>query len=126
MQHPPLVYDYFGHTFSARLGYYNPLRSYGEEVAIRDAQEASANGLIVIDLPPEEAAKFREICTSSGFALFTFFPSTTQLTHPSHPNRLSYVPLIAPSTSEARIADSFVYIISKVAIPFYHHPWTVN
>ncbi|EGG08317.1 uncharacterized protein MELLADRAFT_42943 [Melampsora larici-populina 98AG31] len=81
------------------MGYYNPLMSYGEQLAVSEAKEAGANGFIVVDLPPEEAIKFRKICTSSG---------------------LSYVPLIAPSTSDSRItfltsiADSFVYVVSKM------------
>ena len=40
--------------------------AYGEEQAVADAYKAGANGFIMVDLPPEEAIKFREICTSSG------------------------------------------------------------
>jgi tryptophan synthase len=47
------------------LGYYNPLIAYGEEKAVQDAHEAGANGYIIVDLPPEESVKFRNICTSS-------------------------------------------------------------
>lgn len=48
------------------IGYYNPLIAYGEEKAVRDAKEAGANGYIMVDLPPAEALKFRQICTSEG------------------------------------------------------------
>ncbi|EIW51834.1 tryptophan synthetase [Trametes versicolor FP-101664 SS1] len=81
------------------MGYYNPLLAYGEEKAIQDAAEAGANGFIVVDLPPEEAVAFRDKCRAA---------------------KLSYVPLIAPSTSLHRIefltsiADSFIYIVSKM------------
>ncbi|KAI0929033.1 bifunctional tryptophan synthase trp1, variant 2 [Taiwanofungus camphoratus] len=81
------------------MGYYNPLMAYGEDRAIHDAFEAGANGFIVVDLPPEEAITFREKCTKAS---------------------VSYIPLIAPSTSEHRIqflasiADSFIYIVSKM------------
>lgn len=44
--------------------------SYGEEKAVQDAKDAGANGFIVVDLPPEEAIKFREICTSTGYVGF--------------------------------------------------------
>lgn len=47
-------------------GYYNPTRAYGEREAVRDARECGANGFIMVDLPPEEAIKFREICTEEG------------------------------------------------------------
>jgi len=81
------------------MGYYNPTMAYGEREAVRDAKEAGANGFIMVDLPPEEAIKFREICTQEG---------------------MSYVPLIAPSTTNSRIrflsgiTDSFMYVVSKM------------
>lgn len=83
------------------MGYYNPLLSYGEEKIIEDAREAGANGFIMVDLPPEEAVKFRNGCAKGG---------------------LSYVPLIAPATSEGRmkqlckIADSFIYVVSRMGV----------
>lgn len=81
------------------MGYYNPMIAYGEEKSIHDAAEAGANGFIMVDLPPEEAIAFREKCASAS---------------------LSYVPLIAPATSLNRmkflasIADSFIYVVSKM------------
>lgn len=44
-------------------GYYNPILAYGEEKAVKAARDAGANGFIMVDLPPEEAIRFREICT---------------------------------------------------------------
>ncbi|KAJ7745019.1 bifunctional tryptophan synthase TRP1 [Mycena maculata] len=81
------------------MGYYNPLLAYGEEKSIQDAAEAGANGFIMVDLPPEEAIGFRQKCIKSN---------------------LSYVPLIAPSTTLGRIkflssiADTFIYVVSKM------------
>jgi tryptophan synthase len=48
------------------MGYYNPLLQYGEERMLKDTKEAGANGFIVVDLPPEEAVRFRNLCTSTG------------------------------------------------------------
>lgn len=81
------------------MGYYNPLLAYGEDKSIQDASEAGANGFIVVDLPPEEAISFRQKCSKVN---------------------LSYIPLIGPSTSPNRIqflasiADTFIYIVSKM------------
>src|SRR3990167_9563350 len=36
------------------MGYYNPIYSYGNERFLTDAREAGVDGLIVVDLPPEE------------------------------------------------------------------------
>jgi tryptophan synthase len=48
------------------MGYYNTTLAYGEQLAVQHAKEAGANGFIMVDLPPEEAVKFRGICTSEG------------------------------------------------------------
>ncbi|KAK4245092.1 tryptophan synthase beta subunit-like PLP-dependent enzyme [Corynascus novoguineensis] len=83
------------------MGYYNPLLSYGEERLMKDCNEAGVNGFIVVDLPPEEAISFRKWCTKGG---------------------LSYIPLIAPATSDARmrllcqLADSFIYVVSRQGV----------
>ncbi|EGP91387.1 uncharacterized protein MYCGRDRAFT_102581, partial [Zymoseptoria tritici IPO323] len=83
------------------MGYYNPLLAYGEERMLQDAKAAGVNGFIMVDLPPEEAVRFRQHCTNYG---------------------LSYVPLIAPATSEKRmktlcsIADSMIYVVSRMGV----------
>ncbi|KAK1584990.1 tryptophan synthase [Colletotrichum navitas] len=83
------------------MGYYNPLLSYGEERLLTDCKTSGVNGFIVVDLPPEEAISFRKLCTKGG---------------------LSYVPLIAPATSDARmkilckLADSFIYVVSRQGV----------
>jgi tryptophan synthase len=83
------------------MGYYNPLLSYGEERLLADCHSAGVNGFIVVDLPPEEAVSFRKLCTKG---------------------RLSYVPLIAPATSDVRmrilcqLADSFIYVVSRQGV----------
>ncbi len=49
------------------MGYYNPMLRYGEERMLRDCKEAGVNGFIMVDLPPEEAVRFRDLCTSTGY-----------------------------------------------------------
>lgn len=81
------------------MGYYNPIMKFGEEELVKASKKAGANGFIIVDLPPEEAVKFRNICSSEG---------------------LSYIPLVAPSTTDDRlqllgeIADSFIYVVSRM------------
>ncbi|KAJ5815405.1 tryptophan synthase [Penicillium riverlandense] len=83
------------------MGYYNPILAYGEEKLLRDCRSSDVNGFIVVDLPPEEAVRFRNLCKREG---------------------LSYIPLVAPSTTDARmkklcgIADSFVYVVSRMGV----------
>ncbi|KAJ5234385.1 tryptophan synthase, partial [Penicillium citrinum] len=83
------------------MGYYNPVRAYGEEKLLDDCRDAGVNGFIIVDLPPEEAVRFRDQCKVKG---------------------LSYIPIVAPSTTDSRmemlcgIADSFVYVASKMGL----------
>lgn len=48
------------------MGYYNPLLSYGEQQLLNDCRAAGVNGFIVVDLPPHEAIKFRNLCAMGG------------------------------------------------------------
>lgn len=48
------------------MGYYNPLRAYGEEALLDDCKDAGINGFIICDLPPEEAISFRKLCSKGG------------------------------------------------------------
>jgi tryptophan synthase len=79
------------------MGYYNPLLAHGEERAVADAKAAGADGFIVVDLPAEEAGAFLTACRA---------------------NDMSFVPLIAPTSTDARIealakvADSWMYCVS--------------
>ena len=56
------------------MGYYNPLRAYGEDRLLEDCKTAGVNGFIVVDLPPEEAVSFRKLCTKGGYDANPPFP----------------------------------------------------
>ncbi len=79
------------------MGYYNPLLAYGIEPFARAAAAAGADGLIVVDLPPEESPPLRDACRA-------------------HNLRLIY--LLAPTSTDERIqlvtrlASGFVYCVS--------------
>ena len=83
------------------MGYANPLVAYGTDQFVRDAREAGADGLIVPDLPPEEAAMFAESCAREGLALVFF---------------------LAPTSNDRRIdmatkhATGFIYVVSLTGI----------
>jgi tryptophan synthase alpha chain len=83
------------------MGYLNPLLAYGVEGFVRDAKSAGADGLIIPDLPPEEAAIISALCAGEGLALIFF---------------------LAPTSSPARIrlvserASGFIYVVSVTGI----------
>ncbi len=51
------------------MGYVNPILSYGLGRYVQDALDAGADGLIVPDLPMEEAGELEALCRSQGCAL---------------------------------------------------------
>ena len=59
------------------MGYYNPIMAYGEEHYVRDAAASGADGLIIPDLPPEEARVIAEEANRAGIALIYFLAPTS-------------------------------------------------
>ena len=81
------------------MGYYNPMLAYGLEDFVHDAIEAGADGFIIPDLPPEEAAEFETV--AGNHPLIRMLAPTT----PSE--RMEMV---------ARNAKGFVYLVSVTGV----------
>ncbi len=56
------------------MGYYNPILACGVERFVAEAAGAGADGLIVPDLPPEEAGAAAAACRACGLALVFLLP----------------------------------------------------
>jgi len=83
------------------MGYMNPLLAYGLERFVCDARAAGADGLIVPDMPVEEAGQVSEICRREGLASILFLAPT------SGPERIALV---------AQQASGFIYVVSLTGI----------
>jgi tryptophan synthase alpha chain len=59
------------------MGYYNPILAYGLKRFCETARESGVCGLIVPDLPPEEALPLREAAMEQGLTLIFLIPPTT-------------------------------------------------
>jgi tryptophan synthase alpha chain len=83
------------------MGYYNPIYVYGVDRFLRDAKAAGVDGLIIVDLPPEEDA---ELCL------------------PALAAGLNFIRLATPTTGERRLpavlanTSGFVYYVSITGI----------
>lgn len=83
------------------MGYYNPIYVYGVDAFLADAKDAGVDGLIVVDLPPEEEA---ELCL------------------PARAAGINFIYLTAPTTDDVRLprvlqnASGFVYYVSITGI----------
>ncbi|MDX1711064.1 MAG: tryptophan synthase subunit alpha [Rhodovibrionaceae bacterium] len=90
-----------GETPLILMGYYNPIYVYGVDRFLADAKSAGVDGLIVVDLPPEED---HELC----------LPALDQGLH--------FIRLATPTTDERRIpavlanTSGFVYYVSITGI----------
>ncbi len=57
--------------------YYNLLHRYGLERFIQDSKTAGVDGLLVLDLPPEESGNYVELMNAAGLApIFLLAPTT--------------------------------------------------
>lgn len=83
------------------MGYYNPIYIYGVDAFIKDALASGVDGLIVVDLPPEEDD---ELCVPANKAGLNFIRLTTPTTDD---NRL---PAVLENTS------GFVYYVTMTGI----------
>ena len=83
------------------FGYANPFYRYGFSRLAREAAEAGVDGILVVDMPNEEADEFRDAARGAG---------------------ICWIPLIAPTTPLARArrilrkAEGFVYYIMVTGV----------
>jgi len=59
------------------MGYFNPVFCYGAESFARDAANAGVDGLLLVDLPPEEADELHPLLKAAGIDLITLLAPTT-------------------------------------------------
>ncbi|HEY5972512.1 MAG TPA: tryptophan synthase subunit alpha [Pseudoxanthomonas sp.] len=59
------------------MGYLNPIEIHGNQRFAEEAVQAGVDGVLLVDLPPEEAAETREIFTRYGLALIALAAPTT-------------------------------------------------
>lgn len=81
--------------------YLNPVYAYGYERFHTDAAAAGADGILLLDLPPDEVANNKELTSSAG---------------------LKHITLISPSTPPARVqmlagqSEGFIYALSRMGV----------
>ncbi|MEE9478992.1 MAG: tryptophan synthase subunit alpha [Kiloniellales bacterium] len=90
-----------GETPVVLMGYYNPIHNYGVEAFLGDVKAAGVDGLIIVDLPPEED---EELCL------------------PALAAGVNFIRLATPTTDEKRAAkvlsntSGFLYYVSITGI----------
>ncbi len=83
------------------MGYFNPVYHYGVERFCEDAAAAGVDGLILPDLPPDEAEEVRGAASARGMDLiFLIAPTSTD----------------ARIERAARVASGFLYCVSLTGV----------
>jgi tryptophan synthase alpha chain len=83
------------------MTYFNPLQKYGLERFAADAAEAGADGVILTDLPPEEAADWKTAANKAGLAsIFLLAPTSTK-------ERIELA---------AKMGSGFIYCVSRTGV----------
>ncbi len=83
------------------MSYYNPVFKYGEENFVKDARDAGVDGVIIPDLPPDEAGSFINLSRKAFFdTIFLLAPTSTT-------ERIKKV---------ARSSRGFIYYVSITGI----------
>lgn len=59
------------------MGYFNPVLAYGPQQFITDATAAGVDGLIIVDLPPEEDDVLRPLAAKAGLDMIRLLTPTT-------------------------------------------------
>ncbi len=83
------------------MGYYNPIYKYGCTSLVKDAANAGVDGLIIVDLPPEEDEELRIPAQNAG---------------------LDFIKLVTPTTKGTRLdtvlnnASGFIYYVSIAGV----------
>jgi len=83
------------------MGYYNPVYAFGPERFCREAAESGVDGVLLVDLPPEEAGEFSRLANAAQVDLISL------LTPTSDASRIDKV---------KRIGRGFIYYVSVAGV----------
>jgi len=81
--------------------YLNPIYVYGFEKFLGDAAEAGADGILILDLPPDEALRNSELARRHGLHSIQLIAPTTP------PKRMALI---------AKSAEGFIYYVSREGV----------
>jgi len=83
------------------MTYYNPIFCFGEERFCRKSKEAGVDGVIIPDLPPEEAHLFIKYLKKSGIDIICFLSPTSSL------ERIKLI---------SKVSKGFIYYVSLTGV----------
>jgi tryptophan synthase alpha chain len=101
------------------MSYYNPIFCFGEERFIKRARDCGVDGVIIPDLPPEEASKLIRLSAKFNLCVIFFISPTSTLKRIKSVSRVSkgfiyYVSLTGVTGPRKNIPDDLVKNLKMV------------
>lgn len=101
------------------MGYFNPIFAYGAERFAADAAAAGVDGLLVVDLPPEEAAELKGASDARGLDLIFLLTPTSDRSRIEAVSGLGsgfiyYVSVTGVTGARSAVADTLAARVSEV------------
>ncbi|HEY5513146.1 MAG TPA: tryptophan synthase subunit alpha [Geomonas sp.] len=101
------------------MGYFNPIFAYGAERFAADAAAAGVDGLLVVDLPPEEAAELKGATDGRGIDLIFLLTPTSDRSRVEAVSRLGsgfiyYVSVLGVTGTRSAVADTLAERVTSV------------
>jgi tryptophan synthase alpha chain len=101
------------------MGYYNPVFVYGVERFCADAAAAGVDGVLLVDLPPEEAADFSRCAVTAGLDFISLLTPTSDLSRIRKVKKIGrgfiyYVSVAGVTGARATVAQDIGQMVATI------------
>jgi len=101
------------------MGYYNPVYAFGPERFCDEAAAAGVDGVLLVDLPPEEAGEFSRLATTAQVDLISLLTPTSDASRIDKVKRIGrgfiyYVSVAGVTGARTTVADDIGTMVEKI------------
>lgn len=101
------------------MGYYNPVHAFGPERFCKEASAAGVDGVLLVDLPPEEAGDFSRMAASANLDLISLLTPTSDASRIDKVKKVGagfiyYVSVAGVTGARTTVADDIGTMVEKI------------
>lgn len=101
------------------MGYYNPVYAFGPERFCTEAAAAGVDGVLLVDLPPEEAGEFSRLANAAHVDLISLLTPTSDASRIDKVKRIGrgfiyYVSVAGVTGARTTVADDIGAMVGKI------------
>ena len=101
------------------MGYLNPIHAYGYDRFCRDAATAGVDGVLLVDMPPEESDEFLRSANDNGLNVIFLLTPTSDRSRISTVNRLGkgfiyYVTVTGVTGARQQVSETLAAELSRI------------